>query len=256
VHQLGYLHAKRLLLKLGDLAQHVVVVGGQAVNFWAHWYRETDSSQVLRTFEPFTSKDVDVAAGRQEVALLAQRLGGRPKVADLDDHAPQSGTVVYVDDDGVERTLDVMGTLVGIDMAELKETSVAIAYETDSGAELRFAVMHPVLMLESRACNVFELVKYRTDHGMRQLRAAVICARQYLIDMAVTDPRGAMKWNERIFRFRTKVKAGKGIADEHQVDVFDAIAVCAEFPEAFIAKRYPQMQAQVARLRKRATSVP
>ena len=102
-------------------------------------------------------------------------------------------------------------------------------------------------MLESRACNVVERPKYRTDHGVRQLRAAVICARMYLNDMGITDPRGAMKWNERFFRFRTKVKAGKGIATEYQVDVFDAIAVCPEFPEAFISMRYSRMQGEVAR---------
>ena len=46
---------------------------------------------------------------------------------------------------------------------ELEETSIPIEYETEGGAKVRFAVMHPVLVLESRACYVFELSKYRTD---------------------------------------------------------------------------------------------
>ena len=56
---------------------------------------------------------------------------------------------------------------------ELEETSIPIEYETEGGAKVRLAVMHPVLVLESRACYVFELSKYRTVSRMRQLRSAV-----------------------------------------------------------------------------------
>ena len=180
----------------------MILVGGQAVNFWARWYRETASTELLQACAPFTSKDVDLAAERKLVELIAERLKGHPNLATFDDPVPQSGTVVYLDDGGTERTLDVMATLTGIDPGELQETRVLIEYVTESEIALRFAVMHPVLMLKSRVCNVLEHEKYRTEHGLRQLRAAVICARQYLTDMSQTDPKGVLKWNEQIFRFR------------------------------------------------------
>jgi hypothetical protein len=248
VRTLGYEHTERLLIRLGDLAEQVVLVGGQAVNFWAQWYRGTASTESLEACAPFTSKDVDIAAERKLVERLAERLQGRSNVATFDTAAPQAGTIVYVDDDGTQRTLDVMATLTGVEWDELTRTRIPIEYVTASGVALRFTVMHPVLMLESRASNVLEHATYRTDHGVRQLRAAVICARQYLADMSQTDPKGVLKWNERIFRFRV-AGGGRRIATDFGVNVFEAVATTASLPENFLTIRYPQMVERVAALK-------
>jgi hypothetical protein len=141
-----------------------------------------------------------------------------------------------------------MGMLIGVDNDELKKTSIPIAYTLAKGVELRFSVMHPVLMLESRVCNVLGFEKYRTAHGLRQLRAAVICARQYLLQMAPDDPDRVLTWNERIFKFR-RSRSGKRIAAEHGVDVFEAIALASNLDAKFLTIRYPQMKEQVERLR-------
>lgn len=249
---LGYEHTERLLVRLGDLAEQVVLVGGQAVNFWAQWYRGTASSEPLEACAPFTSKDVDLAADRKLVELLAERLQGRPNLATFDTAVPQAGTIVYVDDDGTERTLDVMATLTGVEWAELKKTRIPIEYVTAAGIALRFTVMHPVLMLESRTSNVLEHAKYRTDRGLRQLRAAVICARQYLADMSQTDPKGVLKWNERIFRFRV-AREGRRIAADFGVDVFEAVVTPPNLSENFLTIRYPQMAERVAALKEART---
>lgn len=51
-----------------------VIIGGQAVNFWAEKYLHAEPE--LLAFLPFVSKDIDFLGGRQEV-LDAARLAWR-----------------------------------------------------------------------------------------------------------------------------------------------------------------------------------
>jgi hypothetical protein len=249
--ELSYLDTERLLLRLGDAAERLLVVGGQALNFWATSYQ--DRAKGLTAEAPFTSKDVDVCAPRSEVEELARRLGGEARVAGFDDATPNAGTVVYRDEQGTERTLDVMATLVGLKPADVQKTSVRIEYETTQGVHVRFRVMHPVVMMESRVHNVVELAKYRTGHGLSQARASVLCAREYLREMLGQDDPGnrarVRRWDERIFRFRTKTQAGKRIALDYGIDVFDAVVVDPRMGDKFLTVRHPQMAAHVESIR-------
>jgi hypothetical protein len=248
---LSYLDTERLLLRLGDASERLVVVGGQAVNFWATSYQ--GRAQGLTAEAPFTSKDVDVCAQRSEVEELARRLGGQARVAGFDDATPNAGTVVYRDEQGTERTLDVMATLVGLKPEDVQKTSVPIEYETTQGAHVRFRVMHPVVMMESRVHNVVRLDKYRTAHGFSQVRASILCARQYLLDMLEDNTPDAFErvrgWDERIFRFRTKNQAGKRIALDYGIDVFDAVVIDPRMGDKFLTVRHPPMAAHVAKIR-------
>jgi hypothetical protein len=249
-HEIGSRETADLLIRLGDATDRLVVVGGQAVNFWSWYYRTHEAG--LEAYGPYTSKDIDVTAKREDVAYLAAKLGGTLRLADFDDNAPQSGTIVYRDRQGEECTLDVMNSLTGLKTADVMRTSVDLLYRTDEGADLKFRVMHPVLMLKSRGHNVLEHAEYRTDHGLRQLRAAVVCAHEYLRDMAATETKTVLKWNENIFQFRVR-RPGRRIAAEHQVDVFTAVLADDRLAPMFMSRRYPQMIEAVEGLRARGT---
>lgn len=254
--ELSYLDTERLLLRLGDASAKLLVVGGQAVNFWATRYQ--GQAQELVAEAPFTSKDVDVCARGKDVEELARRLGGVARVATLDDATTNAGTVVYKDETGVERTLDVMASLVGLKSEDVEGTSIPIEYDTTQGIPVRFRVMHPVVMMESRVHNIVCLEKYRNAHGLSQARAAVLCAREYLRAMLSTgDLKDAIRvrdWNERIFRFRTKNRAGRRIATDYGIDVFDAVVVDPRMGKSFIEVRHPQMVAHVESLRSKPTA--
>ena len=137
---LAYKDTEALLIKLGDTADRVVVVGGQAVNFWAWWFQERVPA--LADEQPFTSKDVDVWGRRKDVPELARRLGGEARVAGFDDVHPQRGTVTYKGANGTEHTIDVMGSAYGFRIAqEIDETAIPIEYETAEVPSL-FSGMH------------------------------------------------------------------------------------------------------------------
>jgi hypothetical protein len=51
-----------------------VIIGGQAVNYWAETYLEKEPG--LAQWLPFTSKDIDFQGDRRDVLRIAKDLGG------------------------------------------------------------------------------------------------------------------------------------------------------------------------------------
>ncbi len=150
---LAYVDVRPILAKVADLERELVLVGGQAVNFWASLY-EARVPELARE-APFTSKDIDFCGDQRAVRGCAERLGGTPRVATFDDATPNSGTVVFVDAVGVTRSLDIVSAPFGLDAAEVHATALAVAILDDSDAPtgVSFYVMHPVLCLESRVAS-------------------------------------------------------------------------------------------------------
>jgi hypothetical protein len=102
VTDLAYADVRHVLAKIADLDRDLVLVGGQAVNFWASYYEPRVPD--LAREAPFTSKDIDFCGDPRAVRLCAERLGGTPHLATFDDATPNSGTVVFVDGAGITRT--------------------------------------------------------------------------------------------------------------------------------------------------------
>jgi hypothetical protein len=106
VTDLGYVDVRPILAKVADLGHALVLVGGQAVNFWASFYQGRVAD--IAREAPFTSKDIDFCGDQSAVRACAERLGGTARVATFDDATPNSGTVVFVDTAGMKRTLDIV----------------------------------------------------------------------------------------------------------------------------------------------------
>ena len=250
--ELSYVDVRPVLAKIADLERELVLVGGQAVNFWASHYQRRVPE--LAREAPFTSNDIDFCGDQNAVRVCAERLGGTPRVPAFDDATPNSGTVVFVDAAGVTRTLDVVSAPFGLDAAEVHATALAVEILDDAGAStgVRFFVMHPVLCMESRVHNVVGLAAdYDTDQGRKQLRLSILCAREFLRDvldgfMEAENPvRAVLKLNERIFRFSVQGQA-KALYRAGHVDAAEAILDDERLPAAFRATRLPQIRAQLA----------
>jgi hypothetical protein len=239
---MGYAETLELLKRLGALAQELVLVGGQAVNYWAHEY--LSRSQRLLADQPFGSKDVDFCGSARTAQACAAALGGTCKVPSMDDLTPCTGVVTYTDRFARPRTVDFLGSPFGLDAREVRE--MAIPYEEETaGGVLQLRVMHPIHMLESRANNVSRLPGYRTPHGLKQLRASVECAREFSKDLLADERvRDVLRLNERIFRFALR-DGGLDVWVRDGVSVMDAVLRDPRLPEAFERVRYPQMRAEL-----------
>jgi hypothetical protein len=70
--EFAYRQVEPLLRRLGDAK--LVLVGGQAVNFWAEVYAPRVSE--IAANAPYTSKDIDFCGDRSAVTDCANRIGG------------------------------------------------------------------------------------------------------------------------------------------------------------------------------------
>ncbi|HEU4729666.1 MAG TPA: hypothetical protein VFT22_17345 [Kofleriaceae bacterium] len=143
-----------MLRKLANLEHPIVLVGGQAVNFWANFYE--DRAPELAVHAPYTSKDIDFLGSREAVRECAKRLGGKAKVATLDDmNTPSTGLVVFVDENHHTRQIDFLGSVAGVDGAEVVDTAASATISDADGTPIAsFLVMNPLLSLRSRVHNV------------------------------------------------------------------------------------------------------
>lgn len=252
-----------ILARLADLDEPIVLIGGQAVNFWAEHYLAHVPE--LATRAPYASKDIDFCAAPAAVVACATRLGGKAFLAGLADRrtaqglehmgTPNTGKVTFVDDDGIVREIDFLQQPAGLTWTDTLETSFpATILDQDQRPIASFRVMHPVLSLESRAYNVAYLPGYQTDHARDQLRAAIVCAREFVRDILAGDEvRRALRLNERIYKI-ARYRAGPLVYVRDGIDVFEGVLVDPALPRMFLDRRYPQMREDVDRQRVRTAA--
>jgi hypothetical protein len=254
-----------LLVRLGEVAERVVLIGGQAINVWAAFYLAQGRAPDLVADSPFVSKDVDFCASRDAVRSFAARLPrGRARFPTLDDATPNVGLVHFVDDAGQERQIDFLGAPFGMEAKAVVDASVLLDVldEDDRPTGRRFRIMHPVDCLESRVHNVVGLASaYDTPHGRRQLRASVVCAREALADILDTpasegfDPvRTVLDLNERIFALCLRDRHGRVVQQRVGIDPFDVVSVDPRLGERFLNMRLPQVRVRLAALRQKTPS--
>lgn len=131
---------QRVLETRDELAQPFVIVGGQAVNFWADLYAFQEPR--LATFEPFASKDLDLLVTGSQVRRLAEEV------------APQGWTFVPPDPDAetVLGRLEHDQLLVEL-MAPSPHRPVFAARSVELSVGTRtlpIRVSHPLLLLDSK----------------------------------------------------------------------------------------------------------
>ena len=253
---LAFADVKPILSRLERIADSVVLVGGQAVNFWAELY--ASRVPAINRAAPFTSKDIDFCGDVRAVRLCADRLGGTSRIATIDDHTPNTGVVTFLDDDGVKRTIDFLDSPLGLRAEEVQRLAIPAEILDARGKPSGplFRIMHPVQVMESRVHNAMALPGYDSPAALKQLRLSVICAREFIRDVIDSDRiRVALRLNERIFTFCLKDRDGRLVHAKHGVDPFEAVVADDDrLPARFRETRYPQMKRELAL--RRARSAP
>jgi hypothetical protein len=256
--QLSYSQVTEFLVGLGDVPD-IVLVGGQAVGCWAEHYLSLGRAAELASGSPYTSKDADFFGDRRAAQRCAQKLNGRAHFpADPGDPSPSTAIVVFRDGGGHERTIDFLRVVYGLDSDDIVRTSIPFVVHRDGKPTgLRFGVMHPERCLESRAHNYVGLPGYKGEHSLKQLRASIVCCREFIHDL-IDDgkQRAALDLMERIFQFCTRDIHGRVVLAESSLDPFDAVFVDPRLPDKFATERYPRMVAEVEAVRGRLAPEP
>lgn len=229
----------------------VVLIGGQAVEFWARFvgFETAESSPEL-----LASKDIDFVGSAAAARATADLLAGRSHVPSFDDHTTLTGVVFFDDSEGVERRIDFLVAPLGLTSDDVRDTAVELELATGAPSAPLW-VMHPERVMESRIANV-QILKIDDEHALAQLRTSIVIAQAWSRFLLSDDSaperarvRAVLRINERIFRKCRSDLHFRQLFAERGIDPFDAVLVDDDrLPDSFRIRRYPQM---LERLRQR-----
>lgn len=227
-----------LLRKILELAgTEMILVGGQALAFWAAYYEVPAPAAAI-------TKDVDLIGTRADVKRLARGLGGEALFAKRSGLTLLTGQVLKTLPGGDYVNIDVMFRIYGhVTAKALGER--AVPAENAAG---RFRVMHPVDVLQSRLENVYGLEEKQDEHGIAQLQLAIGVARRFISDVASQEaaanesPRPvALRHLARIEKM-ARSDAGRKVAKRFAVFVADAIdPTPVRHVKQFVSKKLPRL---------------
>lgn len=224
-----------LLERILSLAgQDMILIGGQALAFWAS-YHEVPAPIAAIT------KDADFLGNRVDVERLAQGIGGKAIFPHERALTLLAGQIQRDLPGGDYVNIDVLFKVYGDVSAEaLRKRAVKV--EIDGAS---FNVMHPIDVLQGRLENVHGLADKRDEHGLAQLTLAIAMARKFLLGEASGEASKrrpiTLKHIERIEQMATS-DAGRKVARRFGLRVADAIEPAAvKNLRAFTSTRLPQL---------------
>lgn len=235
----------RLLGQFGGISPDVVLVGGQALAFWAHLYRAKPPADLT----PYVTLDVDFLGTSAHAQAFADAVpGARLYVPSLDDHTPSSGRVVARNVLGRTLEVDFLHSLAGLSDGDVRRNAIDIK---DPRGRLLIRVMHPVYCLESRIKNLILLPSKRDRFGIAQAHLAIQVVRSH-IRHVLREPDGvrkALRLVERVGELALS-EPGRRCFIEHRVDVLRAIPARSIPVVEFRQHRWPQLRRQATNKRR------
>lgn len=225
----------------------IVLVGGQALNFWAEAL-DIAGENSQEPYGPALSGDIDFLGPPAAALSFGEATGGRVKIPGFDDaNSPNTG-LVTLDLDGEEHLIDFLGALKGFshsEMQQVRRSAIPVGLIAEDQPPL--LVMHPMHCLQSQLENVYgQDLNRRAEPGggryIGRIRLAVEACRR-ITDryLAEGDPRSALKVAEKVHALSLS-PAGLRARLEDDVRIDDGISSSPVMPKDFREKRRPQFR--------------
>lgn len=147
-----------------------VLIGGQAVNYWAERYLLVEPS--LQELLPFTSEDIDFKGGRDDVKRIAAQLGLVPRFPHRVEMTALAGVIPFRVGD-LTANIEVVRQIPGV-----SASIEALAIEAE-WASRKIRVLDPISLLASKlelAANTSQKNRRDGEH----LKILVPCVRAFL----------------------------------------------------------------------------
>jgi hypothetical protein len=217
----------------------VLLVGGQAVNLWALYYKDRVADLV-----PFVSRDVDVLGDRETLEELAKLAGAKPQFFPMKPPTNEVGVVIAKDANGVPMLIQVLRGVLGVKNEDLKHP----AYTMKLGGG-RVEVPGPIALLKAKIANVTSINQTGRQDGRHvQIMCRVMPAYlENLRDAAASgrmDERVLIGFLEQLAKI-VSTKTARRVFNGLQID---PRALFAELEPgklsrlaAFVKKRLPQV---------------
>ncbi len=190
-----------------------VIIGGQAVNYWAETYLPKESG--LEKFIPFVSKDIDFLGNRADVLKAARQLGGAARFPHKKLMTAFAGGVALTIL-GFETNVEFLRSVPGVSVAEIHRWAVS---SERAGVGVR--VLDPISLL---SCKL--LLAFRIDQGQRRdadhARILLLCTRAFLretLRAAEAGELSARGWLGAVERVLKLAESTTGQKAARQLDV-------------------------------------
>lgn len=170
--------AEKLLSAIPQqLADRIVLIGGQALLLWAEYYLIDNSTGFQ--YEMLASDDLDFMGRRPDVIECAAAWDAEHRLPGPDDNSPHSGLVV-LNNSGVFHTVDFLYSVYGISDQDVFHYSDEMIF-----GQNEIKVLSPPLCLKSRVENLNGLgyVDQLQERETVRIAAAIEITKLYLIDI-------------------------------------------------------------------------
>jgi hypothetical protein len=240
---------------LALVSDKMILVGGQALAFWASYYGIPEPVAAI-------SKDADFIGVRDDVRRIAIGLKAAARYPHDKMKTSFVGRVELDVSDTEYVHIDVLRQVYGDVSVEAVR---ARSYEATRGSTT-FRIMHPLDVLQGRLENVYGLKEKQDEHGIEQLKLAIGMVRAFVLEQgdagSVDQERPiVLKHLQRIERMALS-DAGRKVAERFGVHVADAMEIPRLLGHKdFVAKKLPQISglmsaARIAELRQSGTELP
>lgn len=185
---------------LGVCSPQGLLVGGQALAFWADHFRVKRPADLVSG----VTADADFIGDSALAKRLGKELGWTTWIPGLDDATPQTGKVTHRLRNGTVKQVDFLSGVVGLTTKDLVRRAVEM--EVPGIGVLR--VIHPIDVLDSRIQNLHLLPGKRTPAGIAQAMLAVDVARAAIRrELAEVSERAGLRLLERVAEIAADIAA-------------------------------------------------
>jgi hypothetical protein len=193
--------------------QPYILIGGQAVNYWAEHYLSADPQ--LEKLRPFTSEDIDFKGGHADVQRIARQLELNPSYPPKVAITALSGFIPFQIGD-LKSTIEVVRRIPGIsDSAD----TPAIQAEWD-GKTIR--VLDPISLLACKL-ELAATVSQEKRRDVAHLKILLPCVRAFLgellqqVELGKIPAKDWLKVANQVLKLTTNNRARK-VASKYQIN--------------------------------------
>jgi hypothetical protein len=177
-----------------------LLVGGQALAFWADYFRVKRPADL----DSGVTADADFIGDSALARRLGKELGWTTWIPGLDDTTPQTGKVTRRLRNGTVKQVDFLSGVAGLTTKDLARR--ALEMEVPGIGVLR--LIHPIDVLDSRIQNLHLLPGKRTPAGIAQAMLAVGVARACIRrEIAEVGERAGLRLLERVAEIAADIAA-------------------------------------------------
>jgi hypothetical protein len=202
------------VLKIRDATgQPYLLIGGQAVNYWAERYLATEPQ--LKSLQPFTSEDIDFKGGSADVQRIARQLELAPGYPPKVQMTALAGVIPFKIG-GLKSNIEVVRRIPGV-----SGSVEALAVQAEwNGKSIR--VLDPISLLACKL-ELVASVPQEKRQDVPHLKILMPCIRAFLNEFLQQVERNeipARHWlgaANQVLKLTTNHRARK-IAIKHQID--------------------------------------